>query len=72
MRQVFGIDQLAVIVVGPQADLIGIRSDRADPNVVEHFSISCGGRACFLNAAEIPIDSAGRVAVESDAIRSAQ
>ncbi|MDP6348223.1 MAG: diguanylate cyclase [Chloroflexota bacterium] len=49
MRQVFGIDQLAVIVVGPQADLIGIRSDRADPNVVEHFSIS-GGERVLLKA----------------------
>jgi two-component system, cell cycle response regulator len=49
MRQVFGIDQLAVIVVGPQADLIGIRNDRADPNVVEHFSIS-GGERVLLNA----------------------
>ena len=40
LRQIFGLDQLAVIVVGPQADLIGLRTHEPSPREVEHFAVS--------------------------------
>ena len=40
VRQIFGLDHLALIVVGPQADLMGMRTDETQPGQIEHFAVS--------------------------------
>ena len=40
LRQIFGLDLLAVTVVGPQADLIGLRSNESHRGIVEHFTVT--------------------------------
>ena len=49
LRQVFNLDQVAVIVVDPHADLIGIRTVLSDRSKIEHFSLS-GGERVLLEA----------------------
>ncbi len=61
LRQIFGLDQLAVIVVGPQADLIGLWTHEPSPREVEHFAVS-GEEQLLLRAfttGETTIRSAG-------------
>ncbi len=49
LRQIFGLDQLAVIVVGPQADLMGMRTSEAKRGTVDHFMVS-GEEKLLLHA----------------------